>query len=217
MKILVVDDHALVREGLRQVLKGLDEAVLVLEAATCQDAFWLADRHADLDLLLLDHQLPDMRGIDALDSFGERHPELPVVMLSGSIDPQLEFRALTAGAAGYVNKGGGSAEMLRVLRAVLAGESPVRADGAAADNLSGLRIAPPAGEPPPLTRRQQQVLGLLMDGHSNKDISRVLAISEETTRDHVSAILRCFGVQSRTQAVLAAGRLGYGRSRSSPS
>ena len=209
MKILVVDDHALVREGLRQVLKGLDEAVLVLEAGTCQEAFWLADRHGDLDMLLLDHQLPDMRGIDALDSLGEKHPELPVVMLSGSIDPQLELRALAAGAAGYVNKGGGSVDMLRVLRAVLAGDGPVRSDGTAAADLATGPAGAAPGEPLPLTRRQQQVLALLMDGCSNKDISRELAISEETTRDHVSAILRCFGVQSRTQAVLVATRLGY--------
>lgn len=209
MKILVVDDHALVREGLRQVLKGLDEAVLVLEAGTCQEAFWLADRHGDLDMLLLDHQLPDMRGIDALDSLGEKHPELPVVMLSGSIDPQLELRALAAGAAGYVNKGGGSLDMLRVLRAVLAGDGPVRSDGSAATDLAAAPAEAAHREPLPLTRRQQQVLALLMDGCSNKDISRELAISEETTRDHVSAILRCFGVQSRTQAVLVATRLGY--------
>lgn len=82
LKILVVDDHALVREGLRQVLKGLAADVDVLEAGLCSRAFELADQHADLDLVLLDYHLPDMNGLEAMDVFAREHPELPIIVLS---------------------------------------------------------------------------------------------------------------------------------------
>jgi DNA-binding NarL/FixJ family response regulator len=89
MKILVIDDHALVREGLSQVLKVLDEAVEILQAGTCAQGFSLAQIHHDLDLVLLDYHLPDMTGLAALAVFGQRHPELPILMLSGSANIQI--------------------------------------------------------------------------------------------------------------------------------
>ena len=198
MKILVVDDHALVREGLRQALKGLDEQIEVLEASACARAFELADLHPDLDLVLMDFMMPDLNGLLGLEAFGKSHPELPVVMLTGSGDPKLEAHLLERGAAGYLSKGGNSQDMLRVLRQVLAGEDP-------RPRLDKTKAKPT----PHLTLRQEQVLGLLLAGASNKIISRKLHISDETTSSHVSAILRFFGVESRIQAVLAAGRLGY--------
>ena len=198
MKILVVDDHALVREGLRQALKGLDEQIEVLEASACARAFELAKLHPDLDLVLMDFMMPDLNGLLGLEAFGKSHPELPVVMLTGSGDPQLEAHLLARGAAGYLSKGGNSQDMLRVLRQVLAGEDP-------RPRLDKTKAKPT----PHLTLRQEQVLGLLLAGASNKIISRKLHISDETTSSHVSAILRFFGVESRIQAVLAAGRLGY--------
>jgi DNA-binding NarL/FixJ family response regulator len=207
MKILVVDDHALVREGLRQVLRGLDEQIEVLEAPACARAFELADLHPDLDLVLMDYMMPDLNGLLGLEAMGKRHPELPVVMLTGSADPQLEARLLARGAAGFLSKGGNSQEMLRLLRQVLDGEDPrPRAAAATATQPSANDAAKPA---PHLTQRQEAVLAMLLAGASNKTISRELYISDETTRNHVSAILRFFGVESRIQAVLAAGRAGY--------
>ena len=100
----MIDDHALVREGLRQVLKGLDENVSVLQAGTCEMAFALADSHADIDLVLLDYHLPDMTGLQALDHFGKQHPELPIVMLSGSANLQIMRQVLQSGASGFVTK-----------------------------------------------------------------------------------------------------------------
>jgi len=206
MKILVVDDHALVREGLRQVLKGLDEQIEVLEASACARACELADLHPDLDLVLMDYMMPDLNGLFGLEAIGKSHPELPVVMLTGSADPQLEARMLARGAAGFLSKGGKSQDMLRVLRQVLSGENP-RPKAVA----TGM---PPAANDtaklaPHLTQRQEAVLAMLLAGASNKTISRELYISDETTRNHVSAILRFFDVESRIQAVLAAGRAGY--------
>ena len=211
MKILVVDDHALVRAGLCQVLLGLEplETTQVIEAADCARAFVLAAAHPDLDLVLLDYHLPDMDGLAALGVFGKRHPELPVVILSGSANPSMAQRALENGAAGFITKSGLSDELLHALRQVLQGEvySPPEFG-------AGLGTAPSPTEikAPVFTPRQQEVLQLLLSGCSNRDISDQLSLSDETVKNHVSSILRGFGVKTRTQAALEAGRWGYGRS-----
>lgn len=208
MKILVVDDHALVREGLCQILKGLDAQVEVLEAPHCARAFELAARHADLDLVLLDYHLPDMNGLEALDVFGRKHPELPVVMLSGSADIPIMRQVLAKGAAGFITKASKSNELLSVLRRVLAGEVYVPPELLTTPGMSEPQRSD-EGHGPQLTPRQEEVLYLLLDGRSNKDISDILQLADETIKTHVSKILRAFGVQTRIQAVLAAGRYGY--------
>lgn len=204
MKILVVDDHALVREGLRQVLKGLDEHLEVLQAATCQQAFALAQAHGDLDLVLLDYHLPDMNGLEALDVFGEQHPELPIVLLSGQASTHVMRQVLQAGAAGFVTKSAVSDELLQAVRCVLLGDIylPQELESITAP-------APLESSKPPLTQRQELVLRCLLDGMANRDIADELHISEETVKTHVAAVLRHFEVQNRTQAVVAATRMGY--------
>lgn len=203
LKILVIDDHALVREGLRQVLHRLDEQVEVLEAGTCARAFELAESHPELDLVLLDYHLPDMNGLEALDTFARRHPALPIIVLSGSVNPRLMRQVMERGAAAFLTKSGNSDELLSAARLVLAGGVYT----AASDTL------PPAlgATAPLLTPRQEEVLRLLLDGYSNKEIGRQLSLSDETVKNHVTAILRGFGVQSRAQAIVAAGRYGFGR------
>ncbi len=211
MKILVVDDHALVREGLCQILQGLDENIEVYEAADCAAAFEVASLHNDLDLVLLDYQLPDMSGLDALDCFGEKYPEVPVVMLSGMGNQLLMRQALDKGAAGFITKTGSSKDLLQSLRQVLDGEilvPPELLSGAPDDGTGSGGTAAPRQ----LTPRQEQVLYLLLDGYSTRDISEKLFLSEETTKTHVSAIIRAFGAKTRLQAVLAAGRYGYVKS-----
>lgn len=212
MKILVVDDHALVREGLRQVLKGLDEQVEVLEAPHCAKAFELAALHADLDLVLLDYHLPDMNGLEALEVFGRDHPELPIIMLSGSVNPRIMRQVLTKGAAGFLTKSGLSQELLSALRLVLAGDVYVPPDLLIDPGMADHESVVAADVPPPLTPRQEEVLALLLDGRSNKEISQNLDLADETTKNHVTAILRAFGVKTRIQAVLAAARHGYAKS-----
>jgi len=206
VKILVIDDHALVREGLHQVLKGLDEDVTVLQAGTCAQAFDQAADHPDLDLVLLDYHLPDMTGLAALDIFGQRHPELPIVMLSGSANTQIMRQVLQNGASGFVTKSTLSDELLHAVRLVLNGDvySPRELEGR-----SDFGALEPANEKPPLTQRQELVLRELLDGRSNKEIGTTLNVSEETVKTHVAAILRHFDVQNRTQAVVAAARSGY--------
>jgi len=195
----------LVREGLRQVLKGLDEYLEVLPAETCAHAFSLALAHGDIDLVLLDYHLPDMNGLDALAVFGQRHPELPIVLLSGQTSIHIMRQALQAGAAGFVSKASVSDELLRAARTVLAGDIYLPKE------LTTPPPTPPEATDarPPLTQRQELVLRCLLDGHSNRDIADRLHVSEETVKTHVAAILRHFDVQNRTQAVVSAARYGY--------
>jgi DNA-binding NarL/FixJ family response regulator len=215
LKILVVDDHALVREGLCQVLKGIipGQITEVLQAATCARAFELAHFNADLDLVLLDYQLPDMSGLAALEIFGQRHPELPVVILSGAANPSVVQHARELGAAGFVTKSGQSDELLNTLRRILDGEI------CRPSNFSPLgesvHDAPiKTNTPPVLSSRQQDVMRLMMGGLTNRQIGDGLSLSSETVKFHVSNILRIFGARTRTQAVLEAKRWGYDQSSS---
>ena len=212
MKILVIDDHALVREGLCQILKGLDEQVEVLQSGDCAQGFDMANLHPDLDLVLLDFHLPDMTGLEALIRLGKSHPELPVVILSGSYNLHIVRQVMKSGAAGFIPKSGVSNELLTALREVLAGEIYYPTE------LMLSLAAPTVGQADdelptfPLTPRQEEVLQLLMDGLANKEISRVLDLSAETTKNHVTAVLRHFAVKTRVQAVIAATEQGYSKS-----
>ena len=213
MKILVVDDHALVRAGLSQVLQNLvdTEPVEVLQAPDCADAFKLAKAHRDLDLVLLDYHLPAMDGLAALAVFGRKYPELPVVILSGSANPSIMQRVLAGGAAGFVTKSGLCDELLFALRLVLSGEVYVSAQFSS-DQPGGNPCLPI--KPPVFTRYQEAVLRMLLDGCSNRQISDRLQLSDETVKTHISSILRGFGVKTRLQAALEASRWGYGKSSS---
>jgi len=208
LKILVVDDHALIREGLRQVLRGLDDDVEVLEAGSCARAFEMSRQEPELDLVLLDYHLPDMNGLEALDIFAREHPELPIIVLSGSVNPRVMHQVMGKGAAAFLTKSGMSDELLSVTRLVLAGGVQVPPPPATLADEGGDSLSPPL-----FTPRQEEVLQLLLDGYTNKEIGRLLYLSEETVKNHVSSILRGFGVTTRTQAVLAANRHGYARSR----
>lgn len=210
MKILVVDDHALVREGLCQVLQGLDpqQATEVLQAATCTRALELAHFNPELDLVLLDYLLPDMNGLAALEIFGQRHPELPVVILSGSANPSVMQQAMELGAAGFITKSSLSDSLLNALRQILAGEiyrpasfSPL------SEAMKGTQRT--LTTPPVLSPRQQDVLLLLLNGLTNRQICEELSLGTETVKFHVSNILRIFGASTRTQAALEAKRWGY--------
>ncbi len=213
MKILVVDDHALVREGLAQVLLGLDEneATLVLQAANCAEAFALARGHADLDLVLLDYHLPDMNGLTAMEILAERHPELPVVILSGSANPSIMQQALNKGAAGFITKSSLSHELLQTLRQILNGEvfKPGRFTPVSNRRFSNSNRPEAA---PVLTERQKIILDLLFDGKTNPEISELMNLSLDTVKFHISNIFRIFSVKTRMHLVQEARRWGYERS-----
>lgn len=201
LKILVVDDHALVREGLSQVLKALAEEVAVLQASTCTQAFELSERHPDLDLVLLDYHLPDMTGLEALPVFRIRFPELPVLVLSGSANAQILHQSIKAGAAGYVQKSGVNDELLFAVRKILDGDVFVSQPAPGTVSLDNERSK--------LTPRQELVLVGVLDGLSNKEISDRLGIGDQTVKSHMAAILRHFDAPNRTRVVTAAMQKGY--------
>lgn len=212
MKVLVVDDHPLICEALRQVLKALDKGIELLEAGSGRQALAEADKSVDLDLILLDLALPDADGFEVLRELRERHPSFPVVVLSASERPNTVIRALDAGAMGFIPKTSPNEVLLGALRLVLSGGVYLPADV--------LRHAPgPARDPDPpaaetsyraigLTARQAQVLALMVQGKPNKLICRELDLAEGTVKIHVTAILKVLGVANRTQAVIAVGKLG---------
>lgn len=211
MHILLVDDHTLFREALHHVLKQLDSQVVVLEAANAEEAAQLIARSRNLDLILLDIDLPSIDGLTALPDLRELSPTAPVVVLSGSETSVHVKRALEGGAVGYIPKSCSSHEMLAALRIVLQGDIfiPPRLLGKLGGSqqvFSQLNDDKPSQTV--LTARQIEVLELLAKGFPNKTIAKKLELSEGTVKLHVAAILRALGSRNRTEAVMAASRLG---------
>lgn len=213
MKVLVVDDHPLIRQALLVVLTQLDSDLQVLEAGNCPDALALAESNTDLDLVLLDIHLPGVSGLDALQSFRERVPAVPVVVISASEDPDDVTRALDAGAMGFIPKSQSSQVMINALRLVLAGGVYLPPEMVRHAPRNGApRTAPSASvtgyRDIGLTERQAQVLALLIQGKPNKLICRDLDLAEGTVKIHITAILKALKVSNRTQAVIEVSRLG---------
>jgi DNA-binding NarL/FixJ family response regulator len=212
MKILVVDDHHLIREGLRPLLEEVahGEPVEVIEADSLARALAAAAAHPELDLALLDLRLPDVVGFEAVTRLRECQPALPVVVMSGDNEPGLVRAAFDHGALGFIPKSSGSRVVLGALRLVLAGGTyiPPEAFHAADVPSPSAVAAAEAGSPLDITPRQRDVLRLLLAGKSNKSIGRELDLAEGTVKNHVAAVLKALGVTTRTQAVIAASRRG---------
>jgi DNA-binding NarL/FixJ family response regulator len=206
MKILAIDDHELVREGLLQVLQTLGDGVDIIQSDNAQQAFMRLIAHRDLDLILLDYHLPDMTGLEMLQELGRRAPTVPVLMISGMANAQLMRQVLTAGAAGFISKSSSSKELLRAIKVVLDGGIYTPED---LRDLEGLIVDGTMPKRASLSRTQERVFRCMIDGMSNRDIAHKLDIGEETVKSHVSSILRYFDVQNRTQAVLAGVNYGF--------
>jgi DNA-binding NarL/FixJ family response regulator len=214
VKILVVDDHPLVRDAMATILKDLSPSLKVVEASDCATGLRLARAHRDLDLVLLDLNLPGVRGFEALERFRLEQPALPIVILSMFHDRQTVLDAIQRGAMGFIPKASAKEVILNATRLVLSGGVYLPAE--AVSGLSGPaahEFAPPGRGARSLadlrlTPRQGQVLALIMRGESNKEICQSLGLAERTVKVHVTAVLTALKVSSRTQAVIAAGRLG---------
>ena len=217
MKVLVVDDHVLIREALRGLLAELIGSATIVEAPDSRQAMQRVAEHADLDLILLDPNLPDRSGFDVLAELRERYPAISVVMLSASSDRDDITRALELGALGFIPKSASREVMLSAFKLILSGGIYVPPE-----ILSRSQPAPaapaPSGRPPSaaelgLTQRQMDVLALMMQGKSNKAICRTLDLAEPTVKNHVTAILKALKATNRTEAVIAAGALGLAPQR----
>jgi DNA-binding NarL/FixJ family response regulator len=206
MRILVVDDHPLMAEALGTAMRTLERATDVETAGNLSSAIARATQ-TSFDLCLLDLGLPDCSGLQALERMREGLPALPVVVVSGSDDTSHVLRALDLGAMGYIPKTSPRDVLLGAVRLVASGGIYVPVQ---ALNAPQAASAVPSTQPADLgmSARQREVLDLLLKGLPNKLIARKLDISENTAKIHVSAVLRALGVASRTQALIAASRLG---------
>ncbi|MBB3181495.1 response regulator transcription factor [Variovorax sp. Sphag1AA] len=199
--ILVVDDHDLVRLGLRALLQAQSGSMPVYEARSLADALELYAVHAaSLHLVLLDLDLPDAQGLDALVRFRRAFPHSRVIVLSGTGSPALMQGALTLGAQAFLHKSGHLGEVLRYVRD---------------HDLAGSPDGPPAWTPEApandraaaatsaqqLTPRQVEILDWLLAGKSNKEIAQLSHLSEGTVKNHVSTLLLLFGMRSRAQLI----------------
>lgn len=202
MKLLIIDDHPVMREGLVALLQQATERVEVIQAASSVEGLALAERHDDLDAIFLDLMMPDGDGMAAIRALGERRPDVPVIVLSASEDPADVRSALSLGALGYVPKSANPMTLLSALRLVLSGNIYVPPLVLAAGNAE-MRGGPTprASGAPQLTERQLEILRQLGRGLSNKEIGRELDIAEKTVKAHVAAIFKALNVVSRTQAV----------------
>ena len=221
MKVLVVDDHALIRDALRRVLEQLEREVTVFEAGDCGQAFRVIEAQPDLDLVLLDLNLPGMHGLTALTELRTRYPAVSVVVVSAANDRVTVTQALDHGAMGYIPKSSSNEVLASALRLVVSGGIyiPPEILGRSDSQMEPGNVESPAsdagGSPPRLlpsdlglTERQAQILILLMQGKSNKLICRDLDLAESTVKNHVTHVLKTLNVTSRTQAVIAAARMG---------
>ena len=197
MKILSIDDHALIRDGLKYVLQELADEVHYLTACDYANAEKIIKSQYDIDLVLLDIGLPDMGGFEALDKIAVQLPTTPIIMLSASESALNVQRAIQKGAQGYIPKSYSQAEMLQVIRQVLNGESfmPTMLQ----KNESAFITA--------LTARQTQVLTLLARGKSNKQIANELNIATNTVGIHVTTVFKILGVNNRTEAAFLANQV----------
>lgn len=215
MKILIVDDHALVRRGMGHVVRECFPEAEVVEAADAAQALE-AMRGGGIDVALVDVRMPDADGLDLLHEMKQRWPEVPVIMLTSFDHAHYVRRALAEGAAGYMLKDATPEDLEQAIKVAMSGGGNVLSprviqnlfesveDGASEDGAGGPR---PHGT---LTQRETDILALLVEGRSNRDISRALFLSEKTVKAHLAAIFRKLGVTNRTQAAMAAVAMGIG-------
>jgi DNA-binding NarL/FixJ family response regulator len=216
--VLLADDHALVREGLKHALVDLYSDLEFIEAATAAEVVDRLSSHPTIKLALLDLVMPGSNGFGLLAHVCNTYPSLPVTILSGSNDPAQMRKALDVGASGFITKSASAEIMLSALRLVMAGgiyvpPEMVRPNSATAETINDPCRRLPLGtdkdaRSDALTTRQHEVLERLEEGKSNKQIARELDLSENTVKIHVTRILRALGVSNRTQAAVVARAQG---------
>lgn len=210
MKIILADDHTLFRDGFVLLLKQLEAGAEVVAAASFDEALMHAREHPDADLMLLDLNMPGMRGLASVEEVLQTCQALPVAILSASESREDMERLLAAGASGFIPKSSSSQVMLSAIKLILAGGVylPVQLLNPAQAESRSAQPEHPGRGAGPLTARQLDVLRLLAEGKSNKLICRELNLGEGTVKVHIAAIFRALNVSNRTEAALEAKRLG---------
>ncbi len=210
VKILLVDDHDLFREGLKLLLNKLDQEIELIEAESFDQAIRVVEDTADVDLILLDLKMPGVKGMDGLVDMRARAADTPIVIMSGAYAQSDIAQAFQHGAAGFIPKTMSSRAMYSALNLVLSGEryipsaafldGEIRTDDATATADDPFRA---------LTRREREVLALLVDGLSNRQIAERLQLQEVSVRARLTGLFKKLGVHNRTQAASLAIREGY--------
>ncbi len=216
MNILLADDHRLIRDGMKPFLEELAPEVRILEASTLDEALRVAGEADSLDLVLLDLKMPGMAGFDGIRRVSERYPGVPVVILSGFYDRRHVLEAMEHGAAGYIPKTLSGEAVVNALRLVFSGEMYL--PSAAFVDSPEATDAPPESEEEPwflqeplsrLSAREREVLGVLINGHTNKEIARELGILDTTVKIHLRNIYRKIGASNRVHAAKIAVQCGW--------
>jgi len=208
LKLLVIDDHPLVQKGMIAALQTLRNGITVLSAPDAEEGMQRVSENTDLDLVLLDLALPGSgqdTGYAFICSLREQIPTLPVLVVSALEAPENVRLAINAGAMGFVPKSAGSEVLLKALDHVLDGgiSVPEMVDFSDWDDGEG-----PTPDVRRLTRRQLQVLAAVCEGKTNREVALELGLSEKTIKAHMTAVFKVLHVQSRTQAIVVARRLG---------
>jgi DNA-binding NarL/FixJ family response regulator len=208
--LLIADDHPLFRGALREAVSGLVGRAEIGEAGTFEEVTDLLERDSDFDLILLDLNMPGVRGFSGLMYLRAQYPGLPIVVVSANDDPAVIRSCMEFGASGFIPKTLGVDAMRQAVTRVLQGElwTPPDIDLARQSDAETTALITRLSS---LTPQQVRVLMMLSGGLLNKQIAYELGVSEATVKAHVSAILQKLGVESRTQAVIAAGRIEAGQ------
>ena len=208
-RLVIADDHPLFRGALREAVTGLIARADIAEAGTFEEVPKLIDKGGDVDLVLLDLTMPGARGFSGLMYLRAQYPSVPVVVVSANDDPAVIWRCMDFGASGFIPKTLGIEQMREAIKRVLGGGvwTPPDVDLAGG---AGAETAALMGRLATLTPQQVRVLMMLSEGMLNKQIAYELSVSEATVKAHVSAILQKLGVDSRTQAVIAAAKIELG-------
>ncbi len=209
-RLVIADDHPLFRGALREAVSGLLEQVDIAEAGTFDELVELLERGGDVDLVLLDLTMPGARGFSGLMYMRAQYPGVPIIVVSANDDPAAIRRCMEFGASGFIPKTLGVEEMRAAISRILNGGvwTPPDVDLAAGSDAEAAELM---GRMATLTPQQVRVLMMLSEGLLNKQIAFQLSVSEATVKAHVSAILQKLGVESRTQAVIAAAKIEAGQ------
>ncbi|HCJ28444.1 MAG TPA: DNA-binding response regulator [Pseudomonas sp.] len=213
-KILIADDHPLFREAIHNVIQDGFPGSEILETADLDSALTMTLENDDLDLVLLDLNMPGMHGLNGLINLRNEAPTIPVVIVSAEQDKQVVLQAITYGACGFITKSSPRAQMTEAIEQILNGNVYLPSDIIRSQKASTRRSQPNEQSIPPellqaLTRKQLLVLERMTKGESNKQIAYNLDIAETTVKAHVSAILRKLNVHNRVQAILSAGDIDF--------
>lgn len=205
MRLLIADDHVLVRDALKSHIERIEPGAAVTTVGSVAEALAFLDRGEEVDIVILDLLMPGMSGLEGIEAVKAKRPGVPVAIMSGNARAQDIGAAVAKGAAGFIPKTLNGGALAGAIHLMLGGETfmPASTHGLAADGAS-----PRTDAGPPLTRRERQILDFLLKGSSNKEIARALDLEEVTVKMHVRGVFRKLNARNRTQAAMRAVELG---------